>query len=58
MTFDPLKALAPVAKAAEVPLVLFSNPAVPARTPRRRSQVNAGIWLILHRQRVGDSLGA
>jgi len=32
MTFDPLTALAPVAKAAEVPLVLFSNPAVPART--------------------------
>ena len=32
MTFDPLTALAPVAKVAEVPLVLFSNPAVPART--------------------------
>jgi tripartite-type tricarboxylate transporter receptor subunit TctC len=32
MTFDPLAALAPIAKAAEVPLVLFSNPAVPART--------------------------
>jgi tripartite-type tricarboxylate transporter receptor subunit TctC len=32
MTFDPLVALAPIAKAAEVPLVLFSNPAVPART--------------------------
>jgi tripartite-type tricarboxylate transporter receptor subunit TctC len=32
MTFDPLTTLAPVAKAAEVPLVLFSNPAVPART--------------------------
>jgi tripartite-type tricarboxylate transporter receptor subunit TctC len=32
MTFDPLTALAPIAKAAEVPLVLFSNPAVPART--------------------------
>jgi tripartite-type tricarboxylate transporter receptor subunit TctC len=32
MTFDPVVALAPIAKAAEVPLVLFSNPAVPART--------------------------
>ncbi len=32
MTFDPLVALAPIAKAAEVPLVLFSNPSVPART--------------------------
>jgi len=32
MTFDPLARLAPIAKAAEVPLVLFSNPAVPART--------------------------
>jgi tripartite-type tricarboxylate transporter receptor subunit TctC len=32
MTFDPLAKLAPIAKAAEVPLVLFSNPAVPART--------------------------
>jgi tripartite-type tricarboxylate transporter receptor subunit TctC len=32
MTFDPLVALAPIAKTAEVPLVLFANPAVPART--------------------------
>ncbi len=32
MTFDPLATLAPIAKTAEVPLVLFSNPAVPART--------------------------
>ena len=32
MTFDPLTALAPIAKAAEVPLVLFSTPSVPART--------------------------
>ena len=32
MTFDPLAALAPIAKVAEVPLVLFSNPAAPART--------------------------
>jgi len=32
MTFDPLKSLAPIAKAAEVPLVLFSNLEVPART--------------------------
>jgi tripartite-type tricarboxylate transporter receptor subunit TctC len=31
MTFDPLATLAPIAKIAEVPLVLFSNPAVPAR---------------------------
>ena len=32
MTFDPLATLAPIAKLSEVPLVLFSNPAVPART--------------------------
>jgi tripartite-type tricarboxylate transporter receptor subunit TctC len=32
MTFDPLAMLAPIAEVAEVPLVLFSNPAVPART--------------------------
>jgi tripartite-type tricarboxylate transporter receptor subunit TctC len=32
MTFDPLAALTPIAKAAEIPLVLFSNPQVPART--------------------------
>jgi tripartite-type tricarboxylate transporter receptor subunit TctC len=32
MTFDPMATLAPVAKVADVPLVLFSNPAVPART--------------------------
>jgi tripartite-type tricarboxylate transporter receptor subunit TctC len=32
MTFDPLTALTPVAKVADVPLVLFSNPSVPART--------------------------
>jgi len=32
MTFDPMATLAPIAKAAEVPLVLFSNPEVPART--------------------------
>lgn len=32
MRFDPLTALAPIAKAAEIPLVLFSNPQVPART--------------------------
>jgi tripartite-type tricarboxylate transporter receptor subunit TctC len=29
---DPLTALTPVAKLADVPLVLFTNPAVPART--------------------------
>jgi tripartite-type tricarboxylate transporter receptor subunit TctC len=34
MPFDPVAALAPIAKAAEVPLVLFSNPEVPARTLR------------------------
>lgn len=34
MTFDPMATLAPIAKAAEVPLVLFSNPEVPARTIR------------------------
>jgi tripartite-type tricarboxylate transporter receptor subunit TctC len=32
MTFDPLATLAPIAKTADIPLVLFSNPAVPART--------------------------
>lgn len=32
LTFDPLAGLAPIAKVAEVPLVLFSNPAVPAKT--------------------------
>ncbi|MBV9632010.1 MAG: tripartite tricarboxylate transporter substrate binding protein [Xanthobacteraceae bacterium] len=32
MSFDPLTALAPIAKVADVPLVLFSNPSVPART--------------------------
>ena len=34
MQIDPVTALAPIAKAAEVPLVLFSNPEVPARTLR------------------------
>src|SRR6202007_2956437 len=29
---DPLATLTPIAKAAEIPLVLFSNPQVPART--------------------------
>ena len=32
MPFDPVAALAPIAKVSEVPLVLFSNPEVPART--------------------------
>jgi len=32
MPVDPLTALAPVANLADVPLVLFTNPAVPART--------------------------
>jgi tripartite-type tricarboxylate transporter receptor subunit TctC len=32
MTFDPMTTLVPIAKASEVPLVLFSNPEVPART--------------------------
>src|SRR6202040_3469233 len=32
MTFNPLVALAPISKAAEVPLVLFSNSRVPVRT--------------------------
>jgi tripartite-type tricarboxylate transporter receptor subunit TctC len=31
MPIDPLTALAPVAKLADVPLVLFSNPAIPAK---------------------------
>jgi len=34
MTFDPLATLTPIAKVAEVPLVLFSNPKVPASTVR------------------------
>lgn len=34
MPFDPVTTFAPIAKVAEVPLVLFSNPAVPARTLR------------------------
>ena len=32
MTFDPLATLAPIAKLADIPLVLFSNPEVPARS--------------------------
>ena len=32
LDFDPLDALVPVAKIADVPLVLFSNPEVPAKT--------------------------
>jgi tripartite-type tricarboxylate transporter receptor subunit TctC len=32
MPIDPLTALAPIAKLADIPLVLFSNPAVPAHT--------------------------
>jgi tripartite-type tricarboxylate transporter receptor subunit TctC len=32
IAYDPLAALTPIAKLADVPLVLFSNPAVPART--------------------------
>ena len=32
MPFDPVVALAPIAKVSEVPLVLFSNPEVPAKT--------------------------
>ena len=32
MTFDPLTALVPIAKLANIPLVLFGNPAQPART--------------------------
>src|ERR1041385_327940 len=32
MTFDPLASLTPIAKAAEIPLVLFSNPQVSARS--------------------------
>jgi tripartite-type tricarboxylate transporter receptor subunit TctC len=32
LDFDPLDALVPVAKIADVPLVLFSNPDVPAKT--------------------------
>lgn len=32
MSIDPLTALAPIAKLADIPLVLFSNPEVPAHT--------------------------
>jgi tripartite-type tricarboxylate transporter receptor subunit TctC len=32
MPFDPLAALTPIGKLAEVPIVFFSNPSVPART--------------------------
>jgi tripartite-type tricarboxylate transporter receptor subunit TctC len=32
MTFDPMTALAPIARVSDVPLVIFSNPEVPART--------------------------
>lgn len=32
MPLDPLSALTPIAKLADVPLVLFTNPSVPART--------------------------
>jgi tripartite-type tricarboxylate transporter receptor subunit TctC len=32
MSFDPLSALAPVAKIVDIPVVFFSNTAVPART--------------------------
>ena len=34
MSFDPLTALTPVAKIAEIPIVFCSNPSVPARTSR------------------------
>jgi len=34
LPFDPLTALAPIAKLAEIPLVLLSNPQVPARNLR------------------------
>src|SRR5258708_23559341 len=34
MPFDPVVALAPIAKVSEVPLVLFSNPHVPPNTRR------------------------
>jgi tripartite-type tricarboxylate transporter receptor subunit TctC len=51
MPFDPLTALAPIAKVSEVPLVLFSNPQVPAKTLREfidyaranRGKANYGI---------------
>jgi tripartite-type tricarboxylate transporter receptor subunit TctC len=32
MTFNPLATLVPIAKLADIPLVLFSNPEVPAKT--------------------------
>jgi tripartite-type tricarboxylate transporter receptor subunit TctC len=32
MTFDPLEALAPITRLADVPSVLYSNPMVPAKT--------------------------
>ena len=45
MTFDPLAALAPIAKLADVPLVLFSNPAGPgahADRVHRLARANPG----------------
>ena len=32
MTFDPMTTLAPIARVSDVPLVMFSNPEVPAKT--------------------------
>lgn len=34
MNFNPITAFAPIAMVAELPLVLVTNPAVPAKTPR------------------------
>jgi tripartite-type tricarboxylate transporter receptor subunit TctC len=49
MSVDPLTALAPVARLADIPLVLFSNPAVPAKSLQdflayaKTSKVNYGV---------------
>lgn len=49
MSIDPLTALAPIAKLADIPLVLFSNPAVPAHTLQdfmayaKTNKVNYGV---------------
>ncbi len=39
--FDPLKDFAPISLTAAVPLVLITNPAVPAATPAGRSSCHA-----------------
>ena len=42
MPFDPLAALTPIAKLAEIPIVFFSNPSVPAHNLARIHRLCAG----------------